>query len=324
HGESSPAREVVVLWGERLTAAPNAEGGARALLDIAAALSIDSTDGAGLLEVPAAANGRGLREAGVLPNVGPGLSQLPLAAGASPSGEVAGPVAYQDPRDARAIAQGLADGELNAVYLLQSDPLRELPDAELWEQALAGASTVIAHASFLTDAIREHADVVFPAEAYPEKEGTVVHPDGRLQRLRPAIARPGSVRAGWQVVSELALRLGLDLDVLSGAMASKQLFDAVPFYAGLTLEEIGGRGVRWQERDGASAFPSSDAVGPAETGPALAPISGDAAADAAGYRSVWDAVEVEHSPALEFLFHPADAVLPLSYSGGSGGGESQV
>ena len=41
-----------------------------------------------------------------------------------------------------------------------------------------------------------------------------MHPDGRLQRLRPAIARPGEVRAGWQVIAELALRLGLDLDVL--------------------------------------------------------------------------------------------------------------
>jgi NADH-quinone oxidoreductase subunit G len=45
-------------------------------------------------------------------------------------------------------------------------------------------------------------------------------------------------------------------------MASQQLFDAVPFYAGLTLEEIGGRGVRWQERPQASAYgqdPSSPA-----------------------------------------------------------------
>ena len=36
-------------------------------------------------------------------------------------------------------------------------------------------------------------------------------------------------------------------------MASQQLFDAIPFYAGLTLEEIGGRGVRWQEREPAVA-----------------------------------------------------------------------
>ena len=65
---------------------------------------------------------------------------------------------------------------------------------------------MIAHAAFLTEGIREHADVVFPAEAYAEKEGTIVHPDGRLQRLRPAIARPGEVRAEWQVLAELALR----------------------------------------------------------------------------------------------------------------------
>ena len=59
----------------------------------------------------------------------------------------------------------------------------------------ATAQTVIARRlAVLTDTMREHADVVFPAEAYPEKEGTLVHPDGRLQRLRPAIGRPRGPR----------------------------------------------------------------------------------------------------------------------------------
>ncbi len=307
--EETPPREVVVLWGERLTAGPAGAAGAQALLALADGLSVAGTEGAGLLEVPAASNGRGLREAGVLPGVGPGLSKL--------DGESA--------RDAHAIAEGLAEGDLAALYLLQCDPLRELPDSELWERALAGASTVVAHAAFLTEGLREHATVVFPAEAYPEKEGTIVHPDGRLQRLRPAIARSGAVRAGWQLLAELSLRVGLDLDVLSGAMASKQLFAAVPFYAGLTLEEIGGRGVRWQEREGASAFPASTpgtgAAG-AATGDATdaatpgADTTPEDAADVAGWRSVWDAQEVEFSPALQFLFPREKAVLPLSYSGG--------
>src|SRR5581483_10010820 len=186
-----------------------------------------------------AANGRGLREAGVLPNAGPGLTDA----------EARG-------RDAHAIAEALAAGELQALYLLDADPLAGLPDTELWRRALAGAGTVVAHASFLTETVAEHADIVFPAEVYAEKEGTIVHPDGRLQRLRPAIARVGDVRAGWRIISDLALRLGVDLDVLNGAMASQQLFDAVPFYAGLTLEEIGGRGVRWQERGAAQSLPA--------------------------------------------------------------------
>jgi NADH-quinone oxidoreductase subunit G len=300
--EEAPPREVVVLWGERLTAGAGGATGAQALLDLAASLGVGGVDGAGLLELPAAGNGRGLREAGVLPNAGPGLSE--------PAGEAAGTA-----RDAQGIAQGLADGELSALYLLQCDPLRDLPDGELWERALAGASTIVAHVAFLTEGLREHATVIFPAEAYPEKEGTIVHPDGRLQRLRPAIARPGHVRAGWQLIAELALRTGLDLDVLSGAMASKQLLAAVPFYAGLTLEEIGGRGVRWQEHDGASAFPEAGASA-RDAGTAASPeAAGEDAADLAGWRSVWDAVEVEHSPALEFLFPRERTGEPLLYAG---------
>ena len=96
---------------------------------------------------------------------------------------------------------------------------------------------------------------MLPAQAYAEKEGTVVHPDGRIQRLRPAVAHPGATRAQWQLIAELASRIGLDLEVLTGPMASQQLFDAVPFYAGLTLEEIGGKGVRWQDRPAAEAYP---------------------------------------------------------------------
>jgi NADH-quinone oxidoreductase subunit G len=276
-------REVAILWGERLTAGSNGAAGAAALLAIAEALGLAGVDGAGLLEIPAAANGRGLREAGVLPNAGPGLSELATA----------------DGRDAQGIAAGLADGELSALYLLGSDPLRDLPDPELWRRALTGASTVVAHASFLSETIREHADVVFPAEVYAEKEGTIVHPDGRLQRLRPAIARPGEVRAGWQVIGELALRLGLDLDVLSGAMASRRLFEAVPFYEGLTLEEIGGRGVRWQDRPAASAFPRATG---ATSGPSEPGEIGEDAIELAGLDSVWDAPEVERSPALAFLY----------------------
>ncbi len=235
--------EIVILWGERLTAGPAGVAAAQALLDLADTLSLADTGGAGLIEIPAGSNGRGLREAGVLPNGGPGLGD---------------PVPQNDGRDRDAITEGLAAGELAALYLFGADEPR-IP-SELWERALERASTVVAHASFLTEDLRAHADVVFPGEAYAEKDGTIVHPDGRIQRLRPAVARPGSVRAGWQVLAEVASRLGCDLEVLTGPMASQRLFDAVPFYAGLTLEEIGGRGVRWQERPAHAAYPVQERV----------------------------------------------------------------
>ncbi len=230
--------ELVIVWGERFAAGAEGAARVRALLDLAGELSLDEVDGAGLLEIPATSNGRGLRESGFLPNAAPGLRR-----------------ADADGRDTQSIAAALAGGELSALYLLQLDPLAEgepfAAGAEraVWERALERASTVVAHATLLSEGVHEHATVVFPAESYAEKEGTVTHPDGRIQRVRQAVARAGRTRAGWQVIAELCERLGLDTGLRDGRTASQALFEAVPFYRGLTLEEIGGRGVRWQERD---------------------------------------------------------------------------
>jgi NADH-quinone oxidoreductase subunit G len=283
--------EIVILYGERLL-----DGGAAGLLALADALGLAGTEGAGMIGIPDAANGRGLREVGVLPNAGAGFADAPLDGGL----------------DAPAIAAALSAGELTALYLLEVDPLRDLPDRPAWEDALEHATTVIAHAAFLSDTIREHANVVFPAESSAEKEGTVTHPDGRVQRLRPAIARQGDVRAGWAAIAELAARLGAGAAPSGGAAASAALFDAVPLYAGLSLAELAGRGARWQERDGAAALPAgAPAPRAARPAPATAPRG---RLRRGTHRSIWAAPEVEASPALQFLrarqrveLHPADA-----------------
>jgi len=267
--------DVVILWGESLPADALA-----ALLRIAGKLGLAEREGAGLLEIPAGTNARGIREAGALPGSGPGYSEVTAG------------------RNAAEIAQALIDGEVTVAYLFQVDPLRDLPDRGLWEQALAKAAVVVAHASVLTEGVAAHADVVFPAESSAEKEGTIVHPDGRLQRLRTAIKHPGDVRASWQVLADLAKATGVDTGILTAGMAFSQLVGAVPFYAGLTLDEIGGRGVRWPAREAASALPAGEV-------PAAAPAAATEPAPAGKlrlgtYRSIWAAPEVEISPALAF------------------------
>jgi NADH-quinone oxidoreductase subunit G len=99
-------------------------------------------------------------------------------------------------------------------------------------------------------------------------------------------------------------------------MASQQLFAAVPFYAGLTLDEIGGRGVRWQEREAAGAWPAAgEAAGPPQ--PPATGVGGDVVDGRlrlGTYRSIWWGPEVAASPALQFVrvrprveLSPADA-----------------
>ncbi len=280
----------MILYGQQILG----HGGTEALLKLARGLNLHGHDGAGLLGVPAGGtNGRGLLEAGVAPGYGPGLRPLTAASDDGGTGENA-PGEPEQALGVHGIGTELAAGELTALYLLHADPLRSELAQETWNAALEKASTVIAHASFLTEGLREHANVVFPAESYAEKEGTIVHPDGRIQRLRPAIGRQGETRPEWSVIAELARRCELDLEVLTGPMASQQLFDGVPFYAGLTLEEIGGRGVRWQEREAAAGFPEPPAA------PATSSANGAAPSAATG--SIWDAPEVEFSPSLKFLY----------------------
>jgi NADH-quinone oxidoreductase subunit G len=202
---------------------------------------------------------------------------------------------------------------VTALYLLQTDPVRELPDRAAWHAALHHAALVVAHASVLTEGLHEHATVIFPAESHAEKDGTVVHPDGRLQRLRTAIARPGEVRAGWQVIAEVSKRAGLDQAVLTGPMAFKALTEAVPFYAGLTLEALGGRGVRWPAGDAAAAMPVADNSRLApdiHAAPGPAPEQRDGTLRVGTYRSIWASPEVELSPALHFAI--AEQLVELS------------
>ena len=95
---------------------------------------------------------------------------------------------------------------------------------------------MVAHAATLTEGVAEHADVIFPCEAYAEKEGTVTHPDGRVQRLRPAIGRPAR-RARRVAGAGRAVRAPRPRPraCSTAAMATAQLVEAVGFYAGLTL-----------------------------------------------------------------------------------------
>ncbi len=230
------AGKVVVVWGERIGAA-----GASELLGLAAALGVAGTEGAGLLEIPETTNARGLREAGVLPDAGPGLAPLAVRG-----------------HGTEAIRAALLDGSLDGLVLVGVDPLRDFADTAAWEEALNAASFIVGFSTFAT-ATAAKADVLFPLETHAEKDGTVSHPDGRLQRVRPAAGRPGDMRPGWQTLAGLSLALGHDTGVTSQPTAFAALTAAVPFYASITDQAIGGRGLRWQETESAAGFPAGGA-----------------------------------------------------------------
>jgi NADH-quinone oxidoreductase subunit G len=255
------AGDVVVIWGERVIGGGRGGQAGQALLAVADALGIAGKAESGLIGIPSETNGRGLREVGCGAGIGPGLAD-------------AGPPS--------------PDAAPGALLLLEADAT---------EADMEGAAAVVAFAQFRTEALESHADVVFPGEVYAEKEGTITHPDGRLQRVRQAIGRSGETRAGWSVLAELCERAGAGTGALSAAMVTALIAEAVPLYAGITLDEIGGDGVRWQQRDQASALDEPELPTDALEQPP-APSEGLTLASAP---SLWSGPAVEHSPSLRFL-----------------------
>ncbi len=285
------AGDVVIVWGERIATGDRGAEALAALARLARAAGLAESAESGLIAIPDTANGRGLREVGCLPDAGPGLT--PVDSG----------------RDVEAIREGLEAGEIRALILFGVDPLRDLPDTEGWRRALEAADHVIAFSLAANDST-EFADVLFPLESHAEKDATVTHPDGRIQRVRPSARRPGEIRAGWLVLAEIAAELGLETGIDSAPSALAAVTEAVPFYAGLTDAEIGGRGVRWQDRPEAASFGG----GGAEAPPPAANGSGPASSNGGGsrkaaegslvlgtYRDLWADSTTDLSPALNFL-----------------------
>ncbi|HEY3193398.1 MAG TPA: molybdopterin-dependent oxidoreductase, partial [Solirubrobacterales bacterium] len=295
------APDQTIVWGERLWRSP---GAVEALHACARALEMHQRIGPGLLEVPEESNGRGLREVGCLPGAKPGLS--PVDAG----------------RGSARIKDGLAAHELGAMLLVNSDPVRTHPDSDGWRKALAG-SFVVSIASFEDDSTR-HANIVIPAETHAEKEGTVTHPDGRLQRLRRNVPLPEGMIPGWRFLAAVAAELGIEVAADSPADVFDALSSDVPFYDTLTYEEIGGTGLRWGDRDPGASWVPQDArrgptgapegtptetpSGPTETAAESRDRSPEGAPSAPAdglllgtYRDLWAADVTKRNPALRFL-----------------------
>jgi NADH-quinone oxidoreductase subunit G len=304
------AESAVIVWGDRI--GREGEAATAALLDVATALNMASTDGSGLLEVPELTNARGLREAGCLPDAGPGLTATngPFPMSDMGNGRLVG-------KGTEEIRAGLESGELKTLLLFGVDPLRDFPDTEAWKKALAAADHVIVFSTFET-ATTAMADVVFPLETHAEKDGTVTHPDGRLQRVRPSASRPGDIRPNWGVLAELSLALGHDTGVSSQPSAFAALADAVPFYAGISDSDIGGRGIRWQETPARANAPEpTEAPGagsPKHSSEAPAERFGDPAPGALAlstYRDLWAGPITELNPPLRFLLPQQRVELSL-------------
>jgi assimilatory nitrate reductase catalytic subunit len=104
--------------------------------------------------------------------------------------------------------EAVARGEIKAVWIMATNPVASLPNADAVRAALKDCELSIVseavRASDTVDACR----IRLPALAWAEKDGTVTNSERGISRQRPFLPPPGEARPDWWIIAEVAKRLG--------------------------------------------------------------------------------------------------------------------
>ncbi len=104
--------------------------------------------------------------------------------------------------------RAVGEGRIKALWIIHTNPAVTMPDADAVRDAIAGCDfTVVSDVTGATDTARL-ADVLLPASAWAEKEGTVTNSDRTISRQRAVLPAPGGARADWAILAEVGRRMG--------------------------------------------------------------------------------------------------------------------
>jgi formate dehydrogenase major subunit len=126
---------------------------------------------------------------------------------------------------------------VKGMYIMGENPAMSDPDVSHARAALAKLEHLVVQDIFLTETAR-YADVVLPASAWPEKDGTVTNTNRQVQLGRKALPMPGSAREDWVVIQEIAQRLGLDWRYTHPSEIFAEMTEAMPSLANITWERL--------------------------------------------------------------------------------------
>jgi len=226
----------VVIYGSGVTYYPTAMQVITAIHNLA--FVVNQAFGAGklgIIGIPGEGNFVGAHDMGVHPTLLPGYRSVSDSEARS-SFEAAWhiPLNPKPGRSYQDILAGVRAGQIQAIYLAgEAPPLPEFADLEF-----------LVVQDIVSTEVMQYAHVVLPATTFAEMDGTLTNLEGRVQRLRQAIAPVGSSRPAWMIVRDLARHMGeTSWDYESAREVMDEIAVLVPAYAGISYDTLGVDGV---------------------------------------------------------------------------------
>ena len=137
------------------------------------------------------------------------------------------------------------EGKVKAMYIIGEDPVLSDPDANHVKKCLSNLDFLVVQDLFMTETAK-FADVVLPAALYAEKDGTFTNTERRVQRVRKAVEPPAEARVDWEIICDLANRMGAKgFDYKDAEEIFNEIRDTTPSYRGITYDRIEKHGIQW-------------------------------------------------------------------------------
>lgn len=135
--------------------------------------------------------------------------------------------------------------EMKAIYIFGENVVGTEPDISHVIKCLEAAEFVVCNDIFQTETT-QYADVVLPAAAWSEDEGTFTNCERRISRVRKVKEAPGIAKPNWWIFREIAKRFGQTWAADSGQeLWDNEIAPLAPVFAGATFDKLDQGGIQW-------------------------------------------------------------------------------
>ncbi len=241
------ARTAMIFWGMGISQHVHGTDNARCLISLALMTGQVGRPGTGLHPLRGQNNVQGASDSGLIPMVLPDYQPVETDAVRARFEDMWG--TSLDPHRGLTVVEimnAAVEGRIKGMYIMGENPAMSDPDLQHARTGMARLEHLVVQDIFLTETAF-HADVVLPASAFPEKDGTFTNTDRRVQLGRKALDCPGDARQDWWIIQEIARRMGLDWQYDHPRDVFAELRQAMPSITGISWERL--------EREDAVTYP---------------------------------------------------------------------
>ena len=204
------AKAGMIFWGMGVSQHIHGTDNSRCLISLALLCGHVGRPGTGLHPLRGQNNVQGASDAGMIPMVLPDYQSVKEEGARDLFRSIWNEEINPEPGlTVVEIIDAIDRGEIKGMYILGENPAMSDPDVEHARHALASLEHLVVQDIFLTETAN-YADVILPASAWPEKNGTVTNTNRQVQMGRKALDAPGEAKEDWWITVELARRLGLN------------------------------------------------------------------------------------------------------------------